>query len=112
MARSTLRELFPSNIMLTPDDSGRFLWATFAFDDYATTLSLLYDTTEERLDANAAALAAFSQTAEALGRVDGLVAGPRFGSYLHGYRVGSHRLANRASQQPTHSASAVGVDSG
>jgi hypothetical protein len=59
-ARSILLELFPYSIQLEPDDSGRHLWAVFVDDFEATRISLLYDTREARLDANAAAtLAAF-----------------------------------------------------
>jgi hypothetical protein len=62
VARSVLRELFPSAIALEPDDSEKHLWAVFVDDFDATRISLLYDTKDERLDANAlATLAAFSK---------------------------------------------------
>ena len=69
VARATLREIFPNAINLEPDESGGHLWAVF-LDDEVTRISLLYDSTDELLDAQAAAtLAAFSQAAEALARV-------------------------------------------
>jgi hypothetical protein len=51
-----------------PDDSGEHLWAVF-LDDEVSRISLLYDTTDELLDAQAAAtIEAFAQ-AEAERRV-------------------------------------------
>jgi hypothetical protein len=68
IARATLRELFPNAISLEPDDSGSHLWAVF-LDDEVSRISLLYDTRDELLDAQAAAtLAAFAR-AEAERRV-------------------------------------------
>jgi hypothetical protein len=54
--------------MLEPDDSGAHLWAVF-LDDEVSRISLLYDSTDELLDAQAVAtLAAFAR-AEADRRV-------------------------------------------
>jgi site-specific DNA recombinase len=65
IARSVLRELFPNAIQLEPDELGRYLWAVFVDDFDACRISLLYNSREERLQANAAAmLAGFARLAE------------------------------------------------
>ncbi|MBV8876657.1 MAG: hypothetical protein JO158_03030, partial [Gammaproteobacteria bacterium] len=53
--------LFPNAISLEPDDSGEHLWAVF-LDDELSRISLLYDSTDELLNAQAAAtIAAFAR---------------------------------------------------
>ena len=82
VAQTTLRELFPSNIKLEADSSGKFLWATFAYDEYASRLALLHDTHEQRLDADTkATLAAFARQ-EAADRVENSGSGGRIRSLL------------------------------
>ena len=64
VAREVLREIFPDAIQLQPDESGKHLWALFMYDEGALRVSLLYNTEEERLNAQAAAvLAAFEARA-------------------------------------------------
>ena len=68
IAKGVLREIFPNSIQLQPDDSGKHLWAVFVYDEGATRINLLYDTAEERINAEiAATLAAFQANAERVG---------------------------------------------
>ena len=68
LAREVLREIFPNAIQLQPDDAGKHLWAVFVHDEGATRISLLYNTEEERINAETAAtLAAFQANAERVG---------------------------------------------
>jgi hypothetical protein len=68
IAKAVLREIFPNSIQLRPDDSGKHLWAVFVYDEGATRINLLYDTAEERINAETAAtLAAFQANAERVG---------------------------------------------
>jgi Recombinase zinc beta ribbon domain len=67
VAREVLREIFPDAIQLQSDESGKHLWALFMYDEGALRVSLLYNTEEERLNAQAlAALAAFEANAQGI----------------------------------------------